>query len=141
MDPLSITASTLTVLSALETAFQLIKSYREAPSQLEALSNEVADITATVKEVARVIKGSQNKLGSTGDTASHLTLALSNIHEKARTLDVLLDACVSRPNSTSDGDGISRISWLKVRSRVQSLQNELRDGRLKLSVALAAFTA
>ena len=141
MDPLSITASTLTVLSALETVFQLIKSYREAPSQLEALSNEVADITATVKEVARVIKGSQSTLGSTNNNGSHLTLALSHVHEKARNLDVLLRSCLPKPNSTSDGEKISRVSWLKVRSRVQSLHDELRDGRLKLSVALAAFTA
>ena len=141
MDPLSITASTLTVLSALETAFQLINSFREAPSQLEALSNEVVDITATVKEVARVIEGSEYTLGSTNNNRSHLTLALSYVHEKARKLDVLLRSCVTRPDSTSDGDKISRVSWLKVRSRVQSLHNELRDGRLKLSVALAAFTA
>ena len=141
MDPLSITASTLTVLSALETAFQLIKSFREAPNQLEALSNEIADITATVTEVARVIKGSQNMLGSTSNNGSHLTLALSHVHEKACKLDVLLRSCVPRPNSTSDKDKISRVSWLKVRSRVQSLHNELRDSRLKLSVALAAFTA
>lgn len=71
MDPLSITASTLTVLSALEKAFQLIKSYRDAPGQLEALSNEVADITAAVTEVARVIKESQNKIDSLSDKGSH----------------------------------------------------------------------
>jgi len=64
MDPLSITASTLTVLSALEIAFQLVKSYRDAPDQLDALGNEVADITAAVTEVARVIRESRDKVHS-----------------------------------------------------------------------------
>ncbi len=141
MDPLSITASTLTVLSALEKAFQLIKSYRDAPGQLEALSNEVADITAAVTEVARVIKESQNKIDSLSDKGSHLTLALSNIREKARELEALFRSCVNPPSSTSDGTKVSRLSWLKVKSKVQSLQTELRDGRLNLSIALATFTA
>ena len=134
-------ASTLTVLSALERAFELIRSFREAPSRLQALSNEVADITATVKEVARVIKESQNKLDSTSDKGSHLTLALSTIRKDACELDAILRSCIPRPNSVSDGDKVSRISWLKVRSRVQSLQTELREGRQKLSIALATFTA
>lgn len=141
MDPLSITASTLTVLSALEKAFQLIKSYRDAPGQLEALNNEVADITAAVTEVARVIKESQNKIDSLSDKGSHLTLVLSNIREKARELEALLRSCINPPLSTSDRTKVSRISWLKVKSKVQSLQTELRDGRLNLSIALATFTA
>ena len=58
MDPLSVTASTLTVLSTLELALHLIRFLREAPSRLEALSNEAADVTTTVKVVARVIESS-----------------------------------------------------------------------------------
>ena len=140
MDPLSITASTLTVLSALETAFRLIKSYREAPGQLEALNNEIADITAAVTEVARVLKKSQVTVDSLSDNGSHLTLALANIREKARELEASFDSCVT-PSSKSDGAKFSRISWLKVKSKVQRLQNELRDSRLNLSIALATFTA
>lgn len=141
MDPLSITASTLTVISALEASLQLIKTYRDAPSQLEALNNEIADISAAVTEVARVIKASQNKNVSLDDRTSHLTLALSNIRRKARDLDAILRACVTSPSSASAGSKILRISWLKVRSKVQSLQSELRDGRINLLIALASFTA
>ena len=141
MDPLSITASTLTILSALETTFNLLRSIREAPTRLEALRNEVSDVTVIVKEVARVIEGSQNESNSTNDRESHLTLALSNVHKSIQELEALLRSCVALPVSTSEGDKVSRISWLKVRSRVQSLQTELRDGRLNLSIALATFTA
>ena len=141
MDPLSITASTLTLLSALETTFHLIRSIREAPSRLEALRNEVSDIAVIVKEVDRVIKGSQNESDSASDRRSHLTLALSSVHENVQELEALLRSCVVLPISGSEGDKFSRISWLKVRSRVQSLQTELRDGRLNLSIALANFTA
>ena len=141
MDPLSITASTLTLLSALETAFHLIKSIREAPSRLEVIRNEVADLTVIVKEVARVIEGSQNEADSTSDRVSHLTLALSNVHKNVQGLEALLRSCVTLPILASEGDKVSRISWLKVRSRVQSLQTEIRDGRLNLSIALATFTA
>lgn len=141
MDPLSITVSTLTILSTLETAFQLIKSYRDAPGQLEALNNEVTDITAVVTEVARVVKKFQNKIESLSDEGSHLSLALSNIREKAKELEVLFRSCVVIPSSASDGPKISRISWLKMGSKVQRLQSELREGRLNLSITLAIFTA
>ena len=141
MDPLSITTSTLTIISALEASLRLIKTYCDAPSQLEALNNVIADFTAAVTEVARIIKVSQNKIGSLDDRTSHLTLALSNIRRKARDLDVLFRACVTSPSSTSAGSKVFRLSWLKVRSKVQSLQSELRDGRLNLLIALASFTA
>lgn len=141
MDPLSITVSTLTVLSALETAFQLVKSYRDAPDQLDALGNEVADITAAVTEVARVIRESRDKVHSSNDKASYLTLALSKIRTKASTLEALLRFCVNPPSLASGRAGVSRIAWLKVKSKVQKVQIELRDGRLDLSIALAAFTA
>ena len=141
MDPLSITVSTLTILSNLETVFQLIKSYRDAPGQLEALNNEVTDITAVVTEVARVVNKFQNKIESLSDEGSHLSLAISNICEKAKELEVLFRSCVVIPSSASDGPKISRISWLKMRSKVQRLQSELREGRLNLSIALAIFTA
>ena len=141
MDPLSITVSTLTILSTLEKAFQLIKSYRDAPGQLEALNNEINDITAVVTEVARVLNKFQNKIESLSDEGSHLTVALSNIREKAQDLEALFRSCVVVPSSTSDEPKVSRISWLKVRSKVQRLQSELRDGRLNLSTALVVFTA
>ena len=141
MDPLSITTSTLTLLSALGTACQLIRSYRDAPGQLEALNNELADITAVVSEVARVIRESQNQTDVLSDKASHLTLALSNIREKTRKLEALLRSCVNPPSLASDELEISRIAWLKVKSKVQSLQTELREGKLNLSIALATFSA
>ena len=141
LDPLSITASTLTVLSTLETGFRLIKSYRDAPGKLEALNNEITDITAIVTEVARVVDKFQSKIESSSDEGSNLTAALSNIREKARELEVLFRSCVTLPSLASNGAEVSRISWLKLRSKVQRLQTELRDGRLKLSIALAIFTA
>ena len=141
MDPLSITASILTVLSTLESASHLIRSLREAPSRLEALSNEAADVTTTVKEVARVLEGSQNSFDSDSDRTLHLTVALSNVREKAGELEALLRSCVTLPNSASDGNKVSRISLFKVRSKVQSLQTELRDATLNLSVAFGSVTA
>ncbi|KAI4280572.1 MAG: hypothetical protein L6R35_005863 [Caloplaca aegaea] len=141
MDPLSITTSTLTLLSALEATFQLIKSYRDAPAQLEALNNEIADITATVTEVAQVLQESRDKVDPLGDKASHLNLALSKIREKAQELEALFRSCVIPSPSVPGGIRVSRLPWLRVKSRVQGIQAELREGRLKLSNALATFTA
>ena len=141
MDPLSITASTLTVLSTLETAFQLIKSYRDAPVQLEALNNEITDITAIVTEVARVVNKFQSKIESSSEEASNLAATLSDIREKGRELEALFRSCVTLPSSASDAAKVSRISWLRIESKVQRIQTELRDSRLRLSIALATFTA
>lgn len=141
MDPLSITASTLTVLSALVTAFQLIRTYRGAPDQLEALGNDISEIILAVTEVDRIVKEYHDKIGLLDDKGSHLALALANIRGNASMLEALFCSCVNLPNSTINGSSVSRFSWLKVRSKVQSLQTELREGRLKLSIALATFTA
>ncbi|KAL8759129.1 MAG: hypothetical protein Q9184_003710 [Pyrenodesmia sp. 2 TL-2023] len=141
MDPLSITASTLTILTALEAAFQIVKSYRDAPAQLEALNNEIADLTVTVTQVAQVLRNSHIQADPLGCNVSHLTLALSNIQEKARELETLFRSCVI-PSSSAPGETkLSRITWLKVKSKAQKLQAELKDGRLDLLTALATFTA
>ena len=141
MDPLSVTASTLTVLSTLGTAFQLIRAYRDASGQLEALNNEIIDTTAIVTEVARVVNKFQSKIESSSDEASSLDAALSHIRKIARQLEALFRSCVTLPSSASDAAKVSRISWLKIKSKVQRLQAELRDGRLSLSIALSTFTA
>lgn len=141
MDPLSVSASTLTVIAALQATFRLARSYRDAPAQLEAMNNEISDIAATVTEVDRVIKQSLNNGGPLDDNGSHLTLALSKIQVKARELDAIFHSCVGTPSSVSGETKYSRISWLKVKSKAQRLQTELRDGRLNLSHALALFTA
>lgn len=141
MDPVSITASTLTILTALEAAFQLVKSYRDAPAQLEAMNNEIADLTATVTEAAQVLKSPQNEADPLGTSGPHLTLILSNIRQKARELETLFRSCVIPASSTSGATKMSRIAWVKVKSKVQRLQTELRDGRLNLSTALATLTA
>lgn len=135
------TASTLTVLAALQAAFYVIKSYRDAPSQLEALNNEIVDSIAAVTEVARVIKEYQNKTGLLGERSSHLTTALSNIRKTARKLEVILRSCIGQSSSTSGGTQVSRVAWFKVKSNVQSLQTELRGKRLDLSIAVAALNA
>ncbi|KAL8939962.1 MAG: hypothetical protein Q9216_003068 [Gyalolechia sp. 2 TL-2023] len=139
MDPLSVTASTLTILGALDTAFQLIRQYRDAPNQLEALNNEIVDITAAVTEASRVITESQSQGFLASEKVSHLNLALSKIQDKARKLEALLRRCI--PTASSKGGRTSRISWLKVKAKVQNLQQELRAGRFDLLVALAAFSA
>ena len=141
MDPLSVAASTLTILSTLESIFKLVKSFRDAPSQLDALNNEIVDVTAAVKHVTQILKESENKTGASSEKDAHLSLALSNIREKARELEDLLRSCVTPLSSTSDETKVSKISWLKVRSRVQRLQVELRDGKFNLLIALATFTA
>ena len=141
MDPLSVAASTLTILSILESIFKLVKSFRDAPSQLDALNNEIVDVTAAVKHVTQILKESENKTGASSEKDAHLSLALSNIREKARELEDLLRSCVTPLSSTSDETKVSKISWLKVRSRVQRLQVELRDGKFNLLIALATFTA
>ncbi len=141
MDPLSITASTLTILTALEAAFQLMSSLHDAPAHLEALNNEIADLTATVAETAQVLQDFQNKAVPLVANGSHLTLAVSNIRAKAQELESLFRSCLIQPVSASGEAKLSRFTWLKVKSKVQRLQAELRDARLNLSNALATFTA
>jgi hypothetical protein len=141
MDPLSTTASVLTVLGALEAACRSFKTYRDAPSQLEALNKEIVDIIAVVTEAGRIIKEYQNLVYSLDEKTSHLASALKNIGDKARELEALFCSCVGLTSLTSRGNKTSRIKWLKARRKVQSLRNELSTGRLNLLVALANFSA
>lgn len=141
MDPLSISASALTVIAALEATFRLIRSYCDAPAQLEAINDEISNLTATVTEVARVIEESRGTAGLLHDRVSHLVLSLTRIQDKARELEALFRSCVNRPSLVPGENKYSRRSWLKIKSKVQRLQAELRNARLDLSNALALFTA
>ena len=136
MDPLSITASTLTVLTALETTFSLIRSFRDAPGQLEALSNEVTDITAIVTEIDQMLHNTHENDGTPDGKERYLVRALCNIQDKVQKLEILVQSC-SRSGATK----ISRTAWLRVKSKAQNLQVELRDGRLNLALALGTFSA
>ena len=136
MDPLSITASTLTVLAALETTFSLIRSFRDAPGQLEALSNEVTDITVIVTEIDQMLRNTHKNNGTPAGKDRYLVRALSNIQDKVQRLEALVQSC-----RRSGAAKISRAAWLRVKSKAQNLQVELRDGRLNLALALGTFSA
>jgi hypothetical protein len=51
MDPLSVSASILTVLAAVTTAIRSAKIFRDAPNDAQALLNELADVQLVVANI------------------------------------------------------------------------------------------
>ena len=133
MDPLGAAASVLTVASAAYKVGQLIRSVKNAPDEIVALSNQIADLKLVIEEIESLDRDSnlQRKSSET------LTKLLISLRIKFDSLDgyveELLD--VQKYNNLQT----QRIKWATIyKKRAKRLQAELRDMQQNLGTVLAA---
>ncbi len=147
MDPLSITASILTVVSAGSTIGKGLKkiiSARRLPDILLQLNNEVADIQYVVQDVDDLLQQQrQITQEDRGPLPSHASLTSALEHIK-RTLLALESLIAYELTIIDSRDGRSRldwIAWLRVESKVARLKDDIRTDRIRLSSALSLLTS
>ena len=143
MDPLSITAGSIAVLSALTASGKGINrlvSLKRAPAELLALSNEIESLRALLLVV-------QLALINVRDTAAYTSckelfgLILGDVGSTVLDLESKIEFQLKRADVVAQ-DGrpkISRIAWLKADSEVERLKWRIRDARGNLSTALSAM--
>ncbi|KAI9832146.1 MAG: hypothetical protein M1819_004497 [Sarea resinae] len=133
MDPVGFAASLLTLVSAFGKLGRLIKSMHNAPDELIALSNEVADLKIVLSDV-EMLDRETNLVRTTSES---LTKLLISARIKLNNLDKFVDELINiRPDDTVSAQ---RIKWaVSKRKKAKELQEELRDIRINLGTILAA---
>ncbi|KAI0856242.1 ankyrin repeat-containing domain protein [Xylaria cubensis] len=145
MDPLSLTASIIAVITAagqvtkgLRTLYEL----RHAPEEVLALADEVNEFQALTYLVQKATRNV-----STSDLASEDQLILKRLLDSAKEpleeLDELIAVCIRKANTSNNESGVySKISfkaWIRSRKSIGSLKERLLRAQRNISTALIAL--
>ena len=153
MDPLSLTASIITVLGVGGEAakfFRNLALFKDAPDAILALNNELSDLRLVVAAIeaafqTRITSGIPflgNRVHEISAEAS-VGSSLQQVKEKTLELEALhnrLVPTVSR-SSTSKTRNIYKRVWLVEHKVIKRLQEDFRSARLKLVTALGILNS
>jgi Fungal N-terminal domain of STAND proteins len=140
MDPLSITASVITVASlaaSIGKEFTKLRTLcRSLPGRLHALNNEVTDLEVVLHQVASVIeqRATDSVLKDQEASIAHLlTQATVKLYDLRLLIVKLTDRCEQVKNPIL----LSHI-WRKDQSRLQVLQEDIKTIKSSLNIMLGA---
>ena len=144
MDPLSITASSTAVLSAVTVSGRginrLISLYK-APTELLALLNEVE----ALRGLLTIVQSSLRRIKGTDALLSYevsLNVLLQAVQHAVLDLESKVEYQLKR-NEEKDYRGrpkVSRMNWLRARPEIALLRQNIRDARDNLTAGLAAIS-
>jgi len=143
MDPLSITASAITVLAAAgqaAKAIQRLRAIRKAPIELKLLLEEVTDLNDLLKQV----ESSSPTKKLNGNTELDLPedglgWQIQRTSSKLQELDLLIQEHAPRP--TRFGIDRSHLGWQRGRQRANKLRDDLKVLRMNLAASVGAKTS
>lgn len=140
MDPLSITVSILTLAGAVSATVTHVQTLLDAPKEIIALSNDIADIEVVVQEVASCL--SENGASRwTETTQINVSKLLRRAEDKLQRLSSILN---DKLLTCRNGNGRRRsvkIAWLKHKSEVEQLRKDLNSVKLSLAAVIGAATS
>ena len=134
MDPLSISASVVTLAGLAIQLGKYASSLHNAPAEILALSNEMVDLNLLVVKLESVRSDDQIP----GHWNHDLRKILDPLKLKIQELSTFVNACES---SGALSEFKSRLKWPMVQSKAQALQKDLREIRLNTITYLAAQSA
>ena len=144
MDPLSITAGILAIVGAGSTIGKGLKKIiaaRHLPDTLLQLNNEVIDLQYVVQDVDDVLRRQARTIGEDQSSPASLTSALEHAKHTLLALESLIAYDLTTVDSRDGTMRMSRISWLRVESKVKGLKDNIRTDRVRLSSALSLLAS
>lgn len=134
MDPLSITASILTISELGEKLWKTFQRLRRAPDEVLALTNEISEWRLMTGELEDVLQ----ERSCEDLQQPHVTINVSRILAKAKGQLHELDLIVhQRLFDYADNVKLKRVRWLRVRAEVERIRKSLSSTRSELSTLLA----
>jgi len=134
MDPLSITASALAILSAATATVKGAKRFHEAPGEMEVLLNDLAEVQVNIK----CLEEDFQQLVSQGRLEGHRHDDLLAKFASADVLVKQLADCVTldRGHHSRLGSASARLRWARSRGKVKTLKIKLEQLRRDLEMNL-----
>ena len=138
MDPLSITASVLTLLTAanqVAKGLDKLASIKGAPAAVLALNNELSDLRLVLAEAEPLLQ--KYAYTAVSSTAGDRTLQRSIDKAKGRLADLesIIGNRLMRRMGTRD-----RIGWLYEQDRVQKALTDVRTAKANITAMLGVAT-
>lgn len=138
MDPISFTASVITVIATAATVAkhleELRQGLRDAPDILSSLVNEVSDFRivldacdAAVKEMYKDSNGA-NPITPLATAAQVLDRTKGQLEE----LDKLISYCLRENSHAPSIFANAKIRWIQAKSKTEKIQQKLRDSKQHL---------
>ncbi|KAM0234978.1 hypothetical protein ACHAP5_009882 [Fusarium lateritium] len=150
MDPLSITASILAVISAAgkasEGALFVIRAWKSAPDEMFAIVNETSDIQLVLQSATEALRElpliNSNATPFGENHAPRLSHLVTRARDVLQELTALFETRLLRIPSEDEANMIKfiRRRWLVERQNVQRLQTEIRSLRTNISALVSAMT-
>lgn len=125
MDPLSVTASTLTVSEAVLATFKVLRIACGAREEIEALSQNVADFTTVLKTIENASKRPGRSTLAVNDGLLAIRHLVDSAKAKLSDLQETLDRKFPRYQSGIKSS-INKVTWIKERKRVKQTIQELQ---------------
>jgi hypothetical protein len=138
MDPLSITASSLTLITAAAAVLKILKSIKDTNKGLITLLNDVTDFQRIVRGIQRLTRTHRTTLSD--DDLSDLSELLKQAETKIAALQSIVETCTVR----SEPDGkwkASKIAWMKRKQETSTLRSDLSQLTQSLNSFLIVMTA
>ena len=137
-DPLSLTASIIAVIGAVEVVAKTLKkisSIRNAPNELLALVNEISDFRIILSDVEN--HNVKNTESVPQQQLQHMSILLNRAKDQLLQLDELVQNRLIKPNSTLANVKVSRLNWSKASGTIEEFRKRLKDVRMNLIALLA----
>ena len=140
MDPISLTASIIAVLQLCAATGKVFISLREIckslPGRLHALSEEVEDFRAVLRELSTLLE-ERSRLRISPNERDRLPLLLERATSKLIELRGVLEELVVVCRSSRVAL-IQANSWRKVQERLKRLQDDIHNVKTSLNILLGA---
>ena len=147
MDPLSITASIITVLGAAATIAKqldlLRKTIQTASTTLCALSNEISDLKVVLDACDSAIAEvhSNLALGRPRIPLADVAQVIDRIKGSLSELEDIVLSCLSSAKGNGSSRHLSKLKWTREKSKAQRLQSQIREGKKDILVLLESHSA
>ena len=147
MDPLSLTASIITVIGVggqAAGALRKLASLKGAPEIILALNNELNDLHLVVSAIQDIYQRQLDRTlvpPSSSEVSISVMNTLHSAKEKAEELNIL---CNRLEKSSSGSLGLvqfRRVVWLRVCKHIHRIQKDLRGLNTKLAIALGLLSS
>ena len=142
MDPLSISASVLTLLGAGGTLSKLLRKgidLKNAPDVLQALNDEVSELQSTANDVNDLLWTANRDFDD--PPPKSLISSLSRV----KSILLQLESYISYQLTTFTADGqntrLDRSVYLRAECRLHELKDEIQASRIALASALSLFAS
>ncbi|MCJ1306856.1 hypothetical protein MMC25_000500 [Agyrium rufum] len=141
MDPLSFTASLITVVTVAVQVTQGLQKLRQlhgASGAVHAILNEVTDVRIILSDINAVVAGHKTPDGEIDESLSSVCRTADQIKEALLELDTLINKRLFKSSGDNGDSQVRKLVWVREKSNIQEILHTLRRLRLDLVTGIGA---